>query len=35
MANVHIVFGSQGAGKSTYSINLANELDGIHLSIDE
>ena len=35
MINVHIIFGSQGAGKSTYSINLAKEVTGVHLSIDE
>jgi len=34
MAKVHIVFGPQGAGKSTYSIKLAKELNGVHLSID-
>ena len=35
MSNVHLIFGSQGAGKSTYSINLAKEVGGVHLSIDE
>lgn len=34
MSKIHIVFGPQGAGKSTYSKNLADELAGIHLSID-
>jgi len=34
MGKIHIVYGPQGAGKSTYSKKLANDLDGIHLSID-
>lgn len=33
--NVHIVFGPQGAGKSTYSRNLATEHKAVHFSIDE
>lgn len=32
---IHIVFGRQGAGKSTYSKNLAKEVNGVHFSIDE
>ena len=32
---VHIVFGRQGAGKSTYSRKLAKEINGVHFSIDE
>lgn len=35
MKNIHIVFGSQGAGKSTYSKKLAEKENGIHLSIDD
>jgi predicted kinase len=35
MSKVHLVFGSQGAGKSTYSKRLAEEINGVHLSIDE
>ena len=35
MKNIHIIFGSQGAGKSTYSIKLSKEISGVHLSIDE
>ncbi len=35
MGKVHIVFGPQGAGKSTYSNKLSNEVGGIHLSIDD
>ncbi len=34
MSKIHIVFGPQGAGKSTYSKKLAEEVKGIHLSID-
>jgi predicted kinase len=31
----HIVFGRQGAGKSTYSKKLSKEVKGVHFSIDE
>jgi len=34
MSKIHIVFGPQGAGKSTYSKKLTDEVKGIHLSID-
>ncbi|ADR21297.1 hypothetical protein MATR_10740 [Marivirga tractuosa] len=34
MSKIHIVFGPQGAGKSTYSKKLADEVKGIHLGID-
>lgn len=34
MSKIHIVFGPQGAGKSTYSKKLTNEVNGIHFSID-
>ena len=32
---IHIVFGRQGAGKSTYSKKLTKEVNGVHFSIDE
>jgi len=35
MSKVHIVFGPQGAGKSTYSRKVSKEVDGVHLSIDD
>ncbi|MEL6772349.1 MAG: ATP-binding protein [Bacteroidota bacterium] len=35
MGTVHIVFGPQGAGKTTYSRRLAAELHAVHFSIDE
>ena len=35
MNKVHLVFGPQGAGKSTYSKKLAAQLNGVHMSIDE
>lgn len=35
MSKVHIVFGPQGAGKSTYSMKFSKEVNGIHLSIDQ
>ena len=35
MSKVHLVFGSQGAGKSTYAKKLAENINGVHLSIDE
>ncbi len=34
MGTVHIVFGPQGAGKSTYSRRLATEEQATHFSID-
>ncbi len=35
MSKIHIVFGPQGAGKSTYSKSLSEEVNGVHFSIDE
>lgn len=35
MKKIHIVYGPQGAGKSTYSKKLAMKVNGVHLSIDE
>ncbi len=35
MGTVHVVFGPQGAGKSTYSRHLASEIRGVRFSIDE
>lgn len=35
MSKIHIVFGPQGAGKSTYSKKLSKETKGVHLSIDD
>ncbi len=35
MSKIHIVFGPQGAGKSTYSKKLAQEVNGIHFAIDD
>lgn len=35
MSKVHLVFGPQGAGKSTYSKKLSEEVNGVHLSIDD
>ena len=35
MSKIHIVFGPQGAGKSTYSKKLSEEINGVHLSIDD
>ncbi|TCD11028.1 ATP-binding protein [Pedobacter frigidisoli] len=32
---IHLIFGTQGAGKSTYAIKLANKVNGVHLSIDD
>jgi len=32
---IHLIIGTQGAGKSTYSMNLAEKINGIHLSIDD
>jgi predicted kinase len=34
-AGFHIICGSTGAGKSTYSKSLADEIGGIHFAIDE
>jgi len=34
MSKVHIVSGPQGAGKSTYSKKLSEEINGVHFSID-
>ncbi|MCG2589990.1 AAA family ATPase [Rhodohalobacter sulfatireducens] len=34
MSKIHIVFGPQGSGKSTYSKKLTGEVKGIHLAID-
>ena len=35
MSKIHIVFGPQGAGKSTYSKKLSKEVNGIYFSIDD
>jgi predicted kinase len=35
MGTVHVVFGPQGAGKSTYSRRLADEIQAVRFSIDE
>ncbi|HEY8068088.1 MAG TPA: AAA family ATPase, partial [Burkholderiales bacterium] len=35
IATVHIVFGSQGAGKTTYARRLASEVKGTRFSIDD
>lgn len=35
MSKIHIVFGPQGAGKSTYSKKLSEEVNAVHLSIDD
>lgn len=35
MNKLHIVFGPQGAGKSTYSKKMSAEVNGVHLSIDD
>ncbi|WP_316846812.1 AAA family ATPase [Pedobacter psychrodurus] len=32
---IHLIFGEQGAGKSTYAIKLASKVNGVHLSIDD
>ena len=34
MSKIHIVFGPQGAGKPKYPKKLTNDVEGIHLSID-
>lgn len=35
MKRIHLVFGTQGAGKTTYARQLAAELEGVRLSIDD
>ncbi len=35
MSKIHVVFGPQGAGKTTYSNNLAKKVNGVHMSIDQ
>lgn len=35
MSTIHIVFGPQGAGKSTYSKKLSKEVEAVHFSIDD
>ena len=35
MGTVHIIFGPQGAGKSTYARKLAQEIQGSRFSIDD
>ena len=35
MSKIHIVFGPQGAGKSTYAQKLKKELNGVLFSIDD
>lgn len=35
MGTIHIVFGPQGAGKSTYARALAADVAGVRFSIDE
>lgn len=35
MSTLHIVFGPQGAGKSTYSKKLSKKVNGVHMSIDD
>jgi predicted kinase len=34
MSTIHIVFGPQGAGKTSYSKKLTSKVKGIHMSID-
>lgn len=34
MSKIHIVFGPQGAGKTTYSKKLTSEVNGVCMSID-
>jgi len=35
MATIHLVFGPQGAGKSTSARELAGRVNGVHLAIDD
>ena len=35
MGTIHLVFGPQGAGKSTYSRQLATRIEGVRFSIDD
>jgi len=35
MSKIHLVFGAQGAGKTSYSKALAKETKAVHFSIDE
>lgn len=35
MGTIHLVYGPQGAGKSTYSRQLAARIDGVRFSIDD
>ncbi len=35
MGTVHVIFGPQGAGKSTYARRLADEIRGVRFSIDD
>ena len=35
MGTIHIVFGPQGSGKTTYSLRLADETRAVHFSIDD
>ena len=35
MGTIHLVFGPQGAGKSTYSRQLAEKIEGVRFSIDD
>ena len=35
MSKIHIVFGRQGAGKSSYSKELSRQIKGVHFSIDK
>jgi len=34
-SKIHLVFGPQGAGKTTYSKRLSKELGAVHMSIDD
>ena len=35
MAKIHLVEGSVGAGKSTFSLKLEEDLKGVHFSVDD
>ena len=35
MGTIHLIFGPQGAGKSTYARELASRIEGVRFSIDE